>query len=123
MIQTIPAGHLRSLMELQRAEAEGQMKLGVGQLVRFCSLAQTPHCKPPWLDNQHAGAGVHAAGAHCTDGVLAPSPLTAKAFQVRARLCQALFLCCLLKSLLSLFDSLAQTFLHSCPLMTDITVL
>lgn len=110
-------------MELQTAEAEGQMKLGVGQLVRFCSPAQTPHCKPPWLNRKRASTGVYAAGSHRTAGVLAPSPLTAETFQVRARCQQALFLCCLLWSLLSFLSSQAQTFLHFCPLMTDMTTL
>lgn len=39
--QAIPAGDLLSLMELRSAEAAGQMKLRVGQLVRFSSLTQT----------------------------------------------------------------------------------
>lgn len=102
------------------AEAEVPMKLGVGQLVRFCSPAQTPHRKP-WLNSKRASTGVYAAASHHTDGVLAPSPLTAQAFQVRARCQQALFLCCLLRSLLSFLDSQAQTFLHFCPLMRDTT--
>lgn len=63
-METIPAGHLLSLMETPRAEAEGQMKLGVEQLGRFCSLAQIPPCKPPWLDDPRAVVGVREAGAH-----------------------------------------------------------
>lgn len=111
MIQTILAGHQLSLMDFQRAEAAGQMKLRVGQLVRFRSFAQTPHCKPPWLDSQHAGVGVHAAGAYHTAGVLAPSPLSSQ-----SKTLPSPSLCCP-------SDSLAQALLHSCPLMTDITML
>lgn len=46
-----------------------------------------------------------------------PNPVTARAFWVR--FCQHPFLYGLFQSLLSLSDSVAQTFVHFCPFMTD----
>lgn len=105
MIETIPAGHLPSLMEIPRAEAEGQMKLGVEQLGRVCSLAQIPANLLGLTTHMPSWVSVKQGHTELFESEQDPA---------KPRFSAACS---------SLFDSLAQTFLHSCPLMTDITVL